>query len=253
MKLKHVAIIMTALVIVAGFAMISPLFLRIGNNESKQKVMLSFSVSESADVIDWCQNLSSLLDKYNMGASVFIVGKVAEQYPQVVSYFSDKVDIGSQTYSNLSLTGIPDYLLKLQEVKEGKMAVDLAGSLYSRIFRAPFGATDQNIYSLLSRSGILADFSYENQYNVYQDGQFVKYDAITYMARDYSPDFFLSLSKTTEPVIIVFDNSYPISDIEVLISMLQKADVEFVNASEFTGLTLTIRGGDFVARNTPSN
>ncbi|MFC1933422.1 hypothetical protein ACFLXU_07400 [Chloroflexota bacterium] len=123
---------------------------------------------------------------------------------------------------------------------------------YLWIFRAPFGATDQNIYSLLSRSGILADFSYENQYNVYQDGQFVKYDAITYMARDYSPGFFSTLSQTSKPVIIVFDDSYSISDTEELISGLKKANVEFVNASELTGLTLTIRGGELGNRKTAS-
>jgi peptidoglycan/xylan/chitin deacetylase (PgdA/CDA1 family) len=251
-KLKHAAVIATMLVIIAGFVMISPLFLRHDQIEPKQRVMLSFSVSESADVSNWCQNLSSLLDTYNIGASVFVVGKVAKQYPQLVSYFGDKVDVGSQTYSNLNLTNIPDYSVKLQEVKEGKMAVDIAGNLYSRVFRAPFGDTDEDIYSLLSRSGILADFSYENQFNVYHDDRFVKYDAVTYMASDYSPGFFSTLPQTTKAVIIVFDNSYSISDIEVLISRLKKADVEFVNASELTGLTLTIRGGELGNRKTAS-
>lgn len=253
MKLKHVAVITTGLVIVAGFAMISPLFFRSHNIEPKQKVMLSFNVSESTDIVQWCEDLSSLLNTYNIGASMFIVGKVAQQHPQVVLCFGDKVDIGSQTYGNLDLTKITDYSVKLQEVKEGKMAVDNAGNLYTRVFRAPFGATDQDIYSLLSRSGILADFSYENQYNVYTNGQFIKYDAVVYITRDYSPDFFLSLPKTTEPVIIVFDDGYSISDIKVLISGLKKADVEFVNASELTGLALTTRGGELVNRETASD
>lgn len=248
MKLKHAAIIITALVSMTGLVIISPLFFRPYSIEPKQRVMLSFNISESSDVVPWCEDLSSLLNTYNIGASVFVVGKLAEQYPQVVSYFGDKVDIGSQTYSNLNLTDISDYSVKLQEVKGGKMAVDNAGNINSRIFRAPFGAADQDIYSLLSRSGILADFSYEEQFNVYRDGQFVKYDAVVYRARDYSTDFFLSLPRTTEPVIIVFDDGYSISDIDVLISGLKRADVEFVNASELTGLTLTTRGGELVNR-----
>ena len=233
----------TALVIMAGLAMISPAFFRLNNIEPKQKVMLSFNVSESADIVQWCKDLSSLLNRHNLGASVFIVGKVAEQYPQVVSSFGDKVDIGSQTYSDLNLTDISDYSVKLQEVKDGKMAVDNAGNLNTRVFRAPLGATDGDIYSLLSRSGILADFSYETQYNVYKDGQFVKYDALVYEARNYSTDFFSTLSQATKPIIIVFDNGYPISDVEAVILGLKKADVEFVSASELTGLTLTTRGG----------
>lgn len=243
MKLKYVAAITTGMVIVAGFAMISPLFFQPNNIEPKQKVMLSFNISESADVVEWCRDLSYLLNTYDIGASVFIVGKVAQQHPQVVLCFGDRVDIGSQTYNNLDLTKISDYSVKLQEVKEGKMAVDYAGNLYTKVFRAPFGATDQDIYSLLSCSDILADFSYKSQYNVYQNGQFIKHDAVIYIARDYSPDFFLSLPKTTEPVIIIFDDGYPISDIKVLISGLKNADVEFVNASELTDLVLTTRRG----------
>lgn len=242
MRLKHVAIGTTVLVVAAGLAMISPLFFRPGNVEPRQKVMLSFSVSESPDVLQWCEELSSLLNTYNIGATVFVVGKVAEQHPQAVLCFGDKVDVGSQTYSNVDLTEIADYSVKLREVKEGKVAVDSAGELYTRVFRAPFGATDQDIYSLLSRSGIVADFSYENQYNIYQDGKFVKYNAITYMAQDCSPGFFSTLAYTTKPMIIFFDNSHSISDVEIVISRLEDANVEFVNASELTGLTLTIRG-----------
>ena len=241
MRLRHAAIIITVLVVVAGFAMISPLFLRLDKAETKQRVMLSFSVLESNNAPEWCKDLSSTLNSYNIGATVFIVGKVVEQYPQIVSYFGDNVDVGSQTHNNLDLTNIPDYSLKLQEIKEGKTAVDNAGNLYSGVFRAPFGATDQDIYSLLSRSGILADFSYDNQYNLYQNGQFVRYDAAVYEGRDYSPDFFSTLPDISTPIIIVFDNTCPVSDIETFISSIKKTNLKFVNASELAGFTLTDR------------
>jgi peptidoglycan/xylan/chitin deacetylase (PgdA/CDA1 family) len=241
LRLKHAGIITTALVIVAGFAMISPLFLRPGGTEIRQKVMLSFSVSESDGVVEWCRDLSSILNGYNMGATVFMVGKVAEEYPQIVSCFGDKVDVGSQTYDNTDLTSIPEYSLKLEEVKDGKTVVDNAGHLYSRVFRAPFGVTDQDIYSLLSRSGILADFSYDNQYNLYQDGQFVRHDAAVYQGRDYSPDFFLTLPNVSKPLIIVFDNTSPIYSIKNFITGLKKGHLEFVNASRLAGFTLTDR------------
>lgn len=243
LSLRLVATITTVLVIAAGFAMISPLFLRTQNAEPKPKVLLSFNISESADIVPWCQELSSLLDSHNVGASVFIAGKVAQQYPQLVLSFGDRVDIGSQTYGNLDLTQITDYEVKLQEVKAGKTAVDNAGKLNSMAFRAPFNATDQDIYSLLSRSGILADFSYKNQYNVYQNGQFIKYEATVYAARDYSPDFWDSLPRTTLPVIIVFEGGCSITELEAILSDLEKADVELVNASELTGQALTIRRG----------
>ena len=239
MKLRHVAAIITVLIIIVGLVMISPLFLR---QEAKQKVMLTFGILESDDVVEWSKNLSSILNAYNMPATVFVVGKLAEQHPEAILYFGDKVDIGSQTYGNSDLTSIPDYSLKLEEVEKGKLAVDIAGHLSSKIFRAPYGATDQDIYSLLSRSGILADFSYKNQYNVYENGQFVKFDAIVFEGRDHPPDFFIGRGTTSEPLIIDFDNTYPTSNIESYLSKLKTGDFEFVNASELVGITLTIRG-----------
>lgn len=241
MKLKHVAIIATVMVIIAGFAMISPLFFRSNGIEEEKRVMLSFSVSESTGVVEWCRDLSSLLDTYDIGASVFIVGKLATQYPEIVSYFGDKVDIGSQTYSNTKLTSISDYSLKLEEVQQGKAAVDSAGKLSSKLFRAPYGATDQDIYSLLSRSGILADFSYLNQYNIYQDSQFIKHEAVVYDKNDLSPNFFQEISQSTKPLIITFDNTCSISDIESFLSEIEAGHPDFVSASELAGIPLTIR------------
>lgn len=241
MNLKLAAIIMTSLIIVAGLAMISPMFLQSPETNPKQRMMFSFSVSQNANAVEWCKSLSSLLNVYKIGAGVFIAGNIAEQHPECVSCFSEEVDIGSQTYSNIDLTSVADYSLKLKEVEEGKKAVDKAGNLYSKAFRAPFGVTDQDIYSLLSRSGIMADFSYKNQYNVYQDGQFVKYVAELYKGRDYSPDFFLTQPDTNLPLIIFFDNTDSTTLIDEYLSTIKKSNFEFVNPSDLAGFSLTTR------------
>lgn len=241
MKLKHAAMITTGLVITTGFAMIIPLFLQPDKINPPQLIMLCFEISEGESVQQRGLAIASILNRYDVPATVFFTGEVAERYPEVISSFGEKVDIGSQTSSNSDLTGFTDYSIKLQQIRDGKDAVDGAGSLSSKSFRAPFGATDQDIYSLLSRSDILADFSYHDQYNVYERDQFIKYEALTYWAHDHSPDFFLSLSKTTKPIIIYFDNDHPVPDIEGLILSLLQSDVKLVNASELTGLPLTTR------------
>ena len=236
------------LIIIVGFIMISPLILGPGNVEAKQKVMLSFSVLQSDDAVGWCENLSSILNTYDMSATVFVVGRVAEQYPQTVLSFSDKVDIGSSTYSYSNLTSISDYSMKLEEVQKGKAAVDNAGHLDSRVFRAPYRATDQDIYSLLSRSGILADFSYKNQYNVYQNGQFIKFNASVVEGPD---SFSFELNRTSQPLIVDFDNTCSTSTIESFLARLKMGDLEFVNASELVGLTLTQRSLDMTHTEVP--
>jgi peptidoglycan/xylan/chitin deacetylase (PgdA/CDA1 family) len=242
LKLKYVSAIITVLVIVIGLAMISPLYLRPSQVQTQQRVMLTFNVLESSNAVDWCKGLSSTLSTYNLPATVFIVGKIAEEYPQTVLSFDNSVDIGSETYNYTNLTTIHDYTLKLEEVKEGKLAVDNAGHLDSKVFRAPYGATDLDIYSLLSRSGILADFSYKNQYNVYLNGQFIRFDATTYEGQDYPPSYFLTPNKTSLPLIIDFNNTYSISNIASYLSKLKTGDFDFVNGSELVGMALTTRG-----------
>lgn len=198
---------------------------------------------DSSDVSEWCLNLSSILELYSVKAAVFFVGKVAEQHPECVLAFSKNVDIGSQTYSYTDLTSIPDYTLQLEEVKKGKKAVDDAGNLYSRLFRAPYGSTDENIYSLLSRSDIIADFSYGQQYNVYEDGKFIKFEAIVYIGSAFSADYFLKLPKKTQPLIIFFESSFSTAKISESLSKLKAGNIEFISASELVGCELTTRGG----------
>ncbi len=204
--------------------------------------MLTFIVLETSDATEWCHNLSTMLKEKNLPATIFILGKVAEQNPLYASFFSSKVDFGSQTYNKIDLASINDYSVKLQEVKEGKAAVDKAGNFDVKIFRASNGIPDYDIFSLLSRNGILADFSYLDHFNVYENDQFVRYEAQVYEWKNYSPDFFLNKAKTTQPIIINFDSNHAVSRIGYFLSELQKGDFEFVNASQLTGLTLTSRG-----------
>jgi len=242
LKLVHAAAISTAVVIALGIAMIAPTFVQPAKPENNLRILVSFSVIDYANVSQWCTDLSSILKTKNIKSAVFFTGKVAEQNPECVTVFDDDVDIGSQTYSYVNLSSISDYTVQLDEVRKGKFAVDDVGQLCSKLFRAPYGSTDGNIYSLLSESGIVADFSYENQYNVFISGQFIKFDTTSYKGSEYSADFFKTIPKTERPIILTFDNTTPISQIDDLLSELQKSNVQFINASETTGLSLTQRG-----------
>jgi peptidoglycan/xylan/chitin deacetylase (PgdA/CDA1 family) len=240
LKLKHAAAISTALVLVFGISIIFPFFVR--GPKPEQKVMLTFNVLDTDEAKEWCYNLSSILENQGVKATVFIVGKVAEKKPECVSCFSKKVDVGSLTYSYLNLTSMSDYSLQLEEIRKGKQAVDDASNLYSRLFRAPFGATDDNIYSLLSRCDILADFSYSSHYNLYQKDKYIRFDAIVYNGSNYSANFFSALPKSSEPIIIVFDDTCPTVYIGKFVTELKNNEVDLVSASEIAGYNLTLRG-----------
>ena len=241
MRLRNAAIIATTIVIIVGFALISPLFFSQSTEEDKRKVLLIFSVTQQIDAANWCKDLSEVLRSNNLPATVFVVGRVAEETPQTITCFGTKVDVGSLTYSGADLTKISDYLDKLSQVQEGKIAIDNAGHIDSKVFQSPYGATDQDIYSLLSRSGILADFSYNDHYNVYQNGQFIRYNATVLDGKTCTLNPF-SKSSTSKPIIVKFDNSSPISTLQSFLSSSSLKDFDFVNSSQLTNISLTNKG-----------
>jgi peptidoglycan/xylan/chitin deacetylase (PgdA/CDA1 family) len=241
LKLKQVAAIITVLVIVAGAAMISPLFFRQDQLqvEPKQVIMLSFTVSEADNVVEWCQNLSSILSSHNLPATIFIEGKTTEQNPQIVKYFGDQVDFGSLTYDNVNLTAIDDYSLKVWEVEQGKKAVDDSANTNSTVFQAPNDATDEDIFSILSSSGIVADFSYKDHFNVYRNGRFEKIVAEVVDANDCSMEYLLKRQITTSPLIIQFDNTLTTEQIDSFLFGLKAGSFDFVKSSQLVGLVQT--------------
>jgi len=236
LKLIHVSAISTGIVVFLGMLMVIPTYIQ---PASPQFFLLTFSVYENVDQ-SWCDDLASTIKKHNIQATIFFSGKIAEKFPKCVKTFPTNVDIGSQTYHYVSLSSIPDYTLQLKEIQRGKQAVDDAGNLNSKLFKAPYGTTDDNIYSLLTRSNIIADFSYDDQYNKYYNGQFIKFQLKSYHGANNTVEFFQNLP-ANEPIVINFDSSTPVNYIDNFISKIKSKNTVFLDASELTGLQLTIR------------
>jgi peptidoglycan/xylan/chitin deacetylase (PgdA/CDA1 family) len=248
LKIYYKGVILLSVLVILGVAILLPAYYqkRTQPAEVYYKAILSFSILDKSNLPNWCFDLSSMLQKYKIRASVFISGNLAEKYPKCVSLFSSNknIDIGSQTYNYVNLTSIPDYTKQLNEIKNGKRVIDYVGKVDSKLFKAPYGLTDGNIYSLLSRSGIIADFSYSNQYNKYENGQFIKYDIITYNPSSNQSNILSVLSSSKgENVLINFDNSTPIDQIDSFLSKLKSINknIKFASPSDVTGMNLTIR------------
>ena len=244
MKLVYMGAIATASVIVIGITLAAgPTYLHAIENKRPTPVMLSFSMPRDRDMSEWCDSLASILEKHQIKATIFVTGKQAEQYSSCIASLSqNNIDVGSQTYNYVNLTSVDDYLKALEEVKKGKLAIDNAGDLDSRLFRAPYGSTDQNIYSLLLKSNIIADFSYEKQYNKYENGQFVRHDLVTCICDNLSANTVIHLLDSGRPVMVEIDNAVPVTEIEAFIAELKyEENIQFVNASELTGQALTLR------------
>jgi ribosomal protein S8 len=238
LKLRQAAIIATALVIISGLIMISPLFLNQDRAQLQQKqtVILSFTVLESDNVENWCQNLSTILSSQNLPATIFIEGKLAEQNPKTITCFGSGIDFGSLTYDNVNLTSIDDYSLKLWEIQQGKTAIDNIANVNSQIFQEPNGNTDEDIYSILSRVGIIADFSYKDHFNIYRNDRFEQITAQVVNANNTSVEYLLSQEPADIPLIIQFDNNLTTQQINSFLSSLKAGQFNFVRSSEFLEL-----------------
>jgi peptidoglycan/xylan/chitin deacetylase (PgdA/CDA1 family) len=240
LKLIHAAVISTTLIIVFGISIVVPNFMH-PYAAQRQKILLSVSVIGPTNVSVWCSDLAAQLRENGKSATIFFAGKIAEMFPESVREFPSNIDIGSETYSYVDLASLKDPSLQLEEVDKGKFVVDLAGNLSSKLFKAPFGSTTGDTYSLLRTSGIEADFSYDDHYNVRVNNQFMKYGCSAYDGYEHPANFFISLPKTDRPIILNFNNTLTVSYIIEIVSQLQSSDVEFVSASELTGLSLTER------------
>jgi hypothetical protein len=233
----------TGVIVLLSVLLVLPAFTQQAPKEV-HKVLLSFELLDTDNTSQECLNLVSFLEKVQIHALVFVSGKLAEANEECISRLSNnsRIDIGSQTYSYSNLTSITDYTKALEEVRAGKAAVDRIGRIDSKLFKAPFGLTDENIYSLLTRSDILADFSYKQQYNKYENGQFVKYDLQTFDSIENSSSIHAAIESGSIPILVNLDSSVKASQVEIFISSLQSDDrIAIVNGSDLTGLELTKR------------
>jgi hypothetical protein len=232
----------TAAVLVVGIVIALPPFVQ----PPRIHVLLSFNIVSETNMPNWCNDLASMLNRNHLDAVVFFSGQIAEKYPECVSSFGDNVDIGSRTFSYRALPKIPDYSEQLKEVEQGKNAVDLAGHLDSKVFNAPYGETDDNIYSLLSRNRILADFSYGDHYNKYYQNQFIWFNITAYDASSpfINATYIQNAERATigNPIQISMDNTVPLSKINGIIGVLNDDKVIFNNVSDLTGIQLSVRG-----------
>jgi len=219
-------------------------------NNNTKKLLFIFDINNNINLPRWCNDISSLINNYELKGAVFITGKIAKENPECVTNFSfnnSDTDIGSQTYDYVNLASIQNSTEKLNEIFNAKWSIDNIGRLSSALFKAPYGSVSNDINSLLIKSGIIADFSKNHTYSKFEDGEFQENDIILYNGSNISSNIqfvkSLSLTNLTMPIMIEFNNSFPIDEIDKLLTKITSDydNIQFVNPSEITGKDLTIR------------
>ena len=240
MNLKLVATITTTLVILGGVVLISPMFFRKANRNSPPRIAVFLYLTDDINASSWCRDVGSYLGSTNTRATVFFVGSVVDGDPSIVRSFGESVDVGSMTYDFMPLLSNPDYIAQLNNIKSGKMSVDAAGNIDSKLFASPFASVDDNIYSQLSRSGISADFSYSDYYLKFYNGSFIKMPIST--IEGTSLDVKELAQAVDEPLrVIKLTSNTPAKEVIQVFDALKNAGFRFLNASDIADMQLTVR------------
>ena len=236
MKLVHLGAISTSIVLILGMAMVIPAFIFPTTAESdKLKVLVQIEILEGGDLNSWCTELNKKLNQEQIKSVVFLTGKIAQSHPECVINVNG-VDVGSQGYRYHDITHMSDYLQQLSEIQKGKQIIDNVGGFKSKIYKAPYGSTDDNIYSLLSRSEIEADFSQEQQYNLFINGQFLKFELQTLETPDE-----INSEEDYEIVSFSFTNQDSVESIFQTIDEIKHYNIQFVNPSDLANKPLMMR------------
>ena len=107
-------------------------------------------------------NIFSILEESNMNASFFVVGWIANKYPNIIKEISDMgFEVGSHTYSHQLCYDLNRKQLSQDIEKSIKIIEDCTGTKV-RMFRAPgFSITPSNkwVFDVLYDNGIKIDCS----------------------------------------------------------------------------------------------
>jgi peptidoglycan/xylan/chitin deacetylase (PgdA/CDA1 family) len=111
-------------------------------NASLKQVALTF---DDGPHPEYTPKLLAILKKYNVPATFFLVGEMAEKYPSLVrDEVADGHSIGNHTYHHVSLTKIPDDSVPVEIKACGEVLRAIVGRA-PRWFRPPGGEYDQQV------------------------------------------------------------------------------------------------------------
>lgn len=117
-------------------------------------VLFSFDTELIDDPVQ-VRQLLALLEKYNVTATFFVMGQLAEREPELIKEISLKHEIACHTHTHAKLTKL-HYLEQEQEILLCKQALHYLDIIVAG-FRAPYNAADNTTYAVLRAH----DFHYD--------------------------------------------------------------------------------------------
>lgn len=120
--------------------------------KEKGKIALTF---DDGPYPNYTRQLLEGLKKRNVKATFFILGKSAEEYPDVIeTMYEDGHLIGNHTYHHVELTKVGREEFKEEILSTNKLLYELNGE-YPQFIRPPFGAWEKELETELGMIPVL--------------------------------------------------------------------------------------------------
>jgi polysaccharide deacetylase family sporulation protein PdaB len=91
-----------------------------------------------------------LLNEYNIKATFFVLGKFAEQYPDIIKRQAEEQhEIGNHTYSHININKVSREKFEEEFDKTQKVISSLTG-IESKVFRPPYGSCNEKTMKIVN-------------------------------------------------------------------------------------------------------
>ena len=148
------------------------------------------------------QRILNTLDKYNAKATFFVVGEMAEAFPELlVAERDDGMEIANHTYSHENLQGADEDLI-VEQIGEADEWISAATGSETELLRPPYGAVDDVVREVAGKPLILwsidsLDWESRDAQSVYDIVKDSHYDGAIILMHD----LYESTAEATEMVV----------------------------------------------------
>ncbi len=122
--------------------------------EDSKRLLLTF---DDGPHPQFTSQILDLLDQYHIKAIFFVIGKNAEQYPEIVKEIGDRGHlIGNHSYSHASSFDISSVKEMITDIEKANQLIESITNKKPVYFRAPFGITNPRINKLIQETKMIS-------------------------------------------------------------------------------------------------
>ncbi|MCF6460061.1 polysaccharide deacetylase family protein [Clostridium sp. Cult3] len=179
----------------------------------------------------YTEDILNILDEYDIKATFFVLGKLAETYPDIIKrQWEEGHEIGNHTYSHIDAKNASKEKL-LEEYKKTQDIIYSITKYEPKVFRPPYGSFDKKVIDMVEENSSMVVLWSANQ-----DSKDWKNPEIEKIINN-------TLSNVENGDIILFhdyvyyDESHTVEALKQIIPELKSRGYEFVTLSELLKLS----------------